>query len=113
MFVSLPEEIERIIWKMYYSSEVISKINSASFIWNNPSKNLLDKTNEIGCYQQKYSGMEKYICCKEEHFYLKEAITNCFNIGCGNCNAYGFPCENATIYGSLNNKILKKWKITN
>ena len=110
MFPTLHEEIERIIWKMYYSSAVISKINSASFIWNNPSKNLLDKTNEIGCYQQKYSDMEKYIFCDEDD---KEAITNCFNNGCGNCYSYGFPCLNATTYGNLNNKISCKWKITN
>ena len=112
MFAFLPEEIERIIWKMYYSSEVILKINSKSFIWKNPSQELLDKTNELGCYQKKYSDMEKYIFCKQEHSDLRQAITNCFIKDCGNCNAYGFPCSNATIYGNLNNKNSKKWKIT-
>ena len=110
MFAILPEEIERIIWKKYYSSEVVKKINSAKLIWKNPSDNLLNKTNDIGCYQPKYSDMEKYIYCKEEHFELRDIVIRCFNKGCNNCNDYGFPCYNATLYGNINNKLSVKWK---
>lgn len=112
MFDALPEEIERIIWKIYYSIEVINKINQKSFIWTNPSNNLLNITNEIGCFQYRYSDMEKYINMKKDIIdgvNIKEAVLECFNSCCGNCRSHRFPCINATKYGNLNSKIAQKW----
>ena len=106
-------------WKLYYSTEVIPSIKCASYIWENPSQNLLDKTNEIGCYQYKYSDMEKYISYKEEHIIsyreanmnLRECVLRCFFQKCSNCIFYNFPCINAIVSGNLSNKLLQKWKI--
>ena len=112
MFPILPQEIERIIWKRYYSEEVINKIKQKSFIWRNPSDNLLNKTNEIGCFQYRYSDMEKFVNIEKDIIdgvNIKEAVLGCFNNCCGNCKFDRFPCLNATKYGNLNFKIAQKW----
>ena len=33
MFTNMPEEIERIIWKFYFSSNVVSEVNQVKSIW--------------------------------------------------------------------------------
>ena len=108
MFTSLPEEIERIIWKIYYSKEVLSNIKNTQFIWKTPSVNLLNKTNDIGCYQHKYSDMEKYMYSDKG---IKEAVLICSYKNCGNCRFYNFPCRNLAHYSNLSNKLEGKWKI--
>ena len=111
MFPFLPTEIERIIWKKYYFKEVVKNIHFAKLIWKTPSDNLLNKTNDIGCYQPKYSDMEKYISINEYQSEQREKVIRCFHKGCSNCNNYGFPCVNATFYGNLNDKLMIKWKL--
>lgn len=111
MFPILPQEIERIIWKKYYSKEVVKEINSAKLIWETPSENLLNKTNDIGCYQPKYSDMEKYMPLKEGNERVRDFVLTCFNRTCNNCIIYGFPCLNAVSYSNLSNTLEVKWEV--
>ena len=86
----------------------MSNIKNTEFIWKNPSENLLNKTNDIGCYQHKYSDMEKYMYFNKV---VKEAMLNCLYKNCGNCKNYNFPCCNLVCFSNLSSKIKNKWKI--
>ena len=103
MFSFLPEEMERHIFRFYYSMNVMAEVKSRESIWNKPSQKLLIICNELGNFQPQYSDLEKCISCKDLDVYA--AIINCFNGKCGNCVNWGFPCFNAKFYGNLYDKI--------
>lgn len=110
MFANLPEEIERYIWKLYFSGAVKTQINSIKSIWINPSDQILNICRDVGCLQHGHSELEKILF---EDFDEKKQLVNacCFKEVCGNCEIYGFPCLNATIYGGFDERLTEFWKI--
>lgn len=110
MFHFLPEEMERQIWRFYYSMYVTIQVDSKKeeSVWNNPSDRLVVMCSDTGAYQHTYSELEKCVKCKEAE--LKQVVLNeCFENVCPNCVYHGFPCANARIHGGLTPKINHKW----
>ena len=110
MFPTLPEEIERYIWKIYYSTYICQEVNSVAHtkIWDNPSDTLIANCEDQGSYQHTHSDLEKYLCCDDD---IHEAVLSCFSDKCENCIGLGFPCLNAQIHGNLSPKIRGIWRI--
>ena len=110
MFYFLPEEMERQIWRFYYSMYVATQVDSKKkeSVWNNPSDRLVVLCSDIGSYQHTHSELEKCIKCEKDD--IKELVLNgCFETVCANCKFFGFPCANARIYGNMTPKINHKW----
>ena len=61
MFTNLPEEIERYIWKIYFSDTVMSQIKTKKTIWFQPSNKILKICKEVGCLQHGHSDLEKLL----------------------------------------------------
>ena len=77
MFPQLPEEIERMIWKMYYSSNVLDDIRNRDTIWMNPSLMLFVNTSDIGAVQIDHSDLERrYDCDSEPHCETLRMVLN-------------------------------------
>ena len=110
MFTNLPEEIERYIWKIYFSETVMSQIKTKKAIWVQPSNEILKICKEVGCLQHGHSDLEKLLF---DDFNEKKKIIHqiCFQRICNNCEYYGFPCANATIYGGFDERLQEYWKI--
>lgn len=69
MFDYIPIELERLIWEKYFSEYVIDEFYKKCInIWENPSKQLISKTEDIGCFQNKYSELEYML---EDHKFIK------------------------------------------
>ena len=86
MFDYIPTELERFIWEIYYSENVLEElVRSYNFIWENPSKELIIKTEDTGCFQNKHSELEYML---EDHKFIK------FKGPCGFCkNEKHWPCN--------------------
>lgn len=110
MFTNLPEEIERYIWKIYFSETVMSQVKDKKTIWFQPSNEILKICNEVGCLQHRHSDLEKLLFddFNEEK---KKIHQLCFQRICNNCKYYGFPCANATFYGGFDERLQQYWKI--
>ena len=61
MFANLLEEIERYIWKIYFSDTVTSQIKNKKTIWFQASNEILKISKEVGCLQQGHSDLEKIL----------------------------------------------------
>ena len=60
MFPQLPEEIEYIIWKFYYSNNVLFDIKRQECIWlRKDIKRLLKLCREDRCYEVHHSDIER------------------------------------------------------
>ena len=61
MFPSLPSEVEYIIWKFYFSDNVLKEIYSTHSVWENASNRLFLLTNDSGCVQQNHTDLIRLI----------------------------------------------------
>jgi hypothetical protein len=110
MFANLPEEIEHIIWKFYFTNNVVKKINQLKSVWTSPSDHLLTLCNEIGTIQHKYTDLERIIFAnKNENTDMVNDF--CFKELCMNCLYHKFPCMNAWYYGGFNAKLCGVWSM--
>lgn len=110
MFANLPEELERIIWKFYFTNNVVKRVNQLKSIWTRPSDHLITLCNEIGTIQHKYTDLEKIIFANNNQL-LDLVIDGCFKELCSNCVYHGFPCMNAWFYGGFNDKLCSAWSM--
>ena len=110
MFAFLPEQIERHIWKFYYTNSVVKSIKDTESVWESPSDELLDLCRESGTIQHKHTDLER-ILFKKNKPYKDIVFEACFKKICGNCSYHGFPCTNACFHGGFNEKILKFWNL--
>ena len=108
MFVKLPEEIERIVWRFYFTINVVEEIKTINSVWSNPSDNLINICQDVGCAQLTHTDMEKALFnnnCEDIEIIYEE----CFNNICLNCVYHGFPCLNACIHGGLDDRLCSIW----
>jgi hypothetical protein len=57
MFAFLPIEMERMIWKFYFSIDVLKEIYRQQSIWEEPSNQLFLLTMDLGCVQQNHTDL--------------------------------------------------------
>jgi hypothetical protein len=110
MFPQLPEEIERIIFKIYFNREVLTCIRKRETIWVNPSYMLFAITNDPGAVQLNYTDLERrYLYDTEPHceilkwilnYPLENYCENCLFDSCTTCqqteydNEFQFGADN-------------------
>ena len=63
MFPQLPEELERMIWRWYFSIEVCPDVKAKDSIWVNPSGILFYNTSDPGAIQIGYTDLERRYDC--------------------------------------------------
>ena len=80
-----PIDIQYVVWKAAFSSQVIEKLNSfpVHLLWKYPSKKLKLICNDKGCYQHGYTDIEDLI--EDHHIMLLSSL-------CLNCRNDRFPC---------------------
>ena len=110
MFQQLPEEVERIIYKFYYSKNVVEEIKQTKSVWYTPSDNLVYLCRDSGCIQHSHTDMEKVLLTHRTD-YIEVVHDVCFKNLCLNCVAYGFPCMNACYHGGFDPKLLGIWNM--
>ena len=78
-----PTDIQYVVWKSAFSSQVIDELNNfpVHLLWKHPSKKLKLICNDKGCYQHGYTDLVDLI---EDH-----NISSSF---CINCRIDKFPC---------------------
>ena len=79
----LPEEIERIIWKFYYSKYVVREIYRVKPIWCIPSDELIEMCCDKGCAQLNHTDLERVLLSMELHtptLYMKNVLKICVKI---------------------------------
>ena len=108
MFSNLPEEIERIIWKFYFSKNVTRQVNQVKSVWFAPSDELIKLCSDKGCAQITYTDMDKLLFANRTP-HMDIVYEECFENICGNCVYHGFPCANACFYGGFNDKLQHLW----
>ena len=59
MFPQLPEELEYMIWKFYFSSDVLFEIKTKESIWEMPSEDLFKNTRDYGAIQKDHTDLER------------------------------------------------------
>ena len=114
MFPRLPDEMEREIWKAFWSLYILSEIRSREPIWSSPSIQLLYNSSGTGALQHRYTDLERTLfsskCTWPE---LREEIyDSCFLGVCHECVTRGFPCNDAISCGGLNRKIEEFWDMS-
>ena len=108
MFQNLPEEIERIIWKFYFTRNIVVNIKKVKSVWCRPSDELVSKCQEIGTIQHGHADLERVIqSTKSEYFDVLH--TTCLDNLCLNCVHHGFPCLNAWYHGGFDTKLCSVW----
>jgi len=127
----IPLDISTYIWKNYFTYYVLDEIKTRNpeYLWINPSKNLCNLCNDIGCLQSGenidnlvFTLFNVNLCdlsqnigaehnCEEENCETFENFTLNKNkkINCGNCKDYGFPCLNCGTYFSKNIGFIGMW----
>ena len=108
MFTNLPEEIERIIWKFYFTQNTVEEIKKINSVWCKPSDKLVSICQEIGSIQHKYTDFERVVNLSKSD-YVGEIHRSCLNNLCLNCLYQGFPCMNAWYYGGFDAKLCNVW----
>lgn len=115
MFPHLPEELERNIWSCYFERHVLNDIKKTEPIWHNPSQNLLDSCQDIGCIQHLYTDLERtlyYNSTKWCNIAFRDVVRReCFDNLCDNCLVHGFPCTNARYHGGLHPSLDCFWNM--
>ena len=114
MFPQLPEELERLIWKSFWSRFVLSDIKKAKPVWINPSDFLILNSSDVGALQHGYTDLERTIFYNVFTWsYMRSlAYEKCFKNICNSCIHFGFPCENATYYGVINPRMVHCWDMS-
>ena len=64
-----PEELERMIWRMYFSSNVLYEIKNRDSIWENPSEDLFKNTIDYGAIQKDHTDLERIFKQFPPHFF--------------------------------------------
>lgn len=62
MFPNLPIEIEYLIFKFYFSMNVLKEITWQETIWEEPSDTLCLLTKDHGCFQSSHTDLEFMFC---------------------------------------------------
>ena len=62
MFPNLPIEIEYLIFKFYFSMNVLKEITWQETIWEEPSDTLCLLTKDQGCFQSSHTDLEFMFC---------------------------------------------------
>lgn len=103
--LNLPGDIQWLIWKTYNSTFVMKElVSSQKFLWENPSQQLKNLCQDIGCIQQGHHCLEEMI---EDH--NMDAWNHCVEEHCMNCQHFGFPCSNLATYAFQNPSIAELW----
>ena len=110
MFPQLPEEIERMIWKLYFTGNVIKYVKNIRSIWFKPSNKITKLCKDWGCIQFKHTDLEK-VLFEIDTPSCNMVYEECFDKLCGNCVFHGFPCINASVYGGFKNKLIHQWNM--
>jgi hypothetical protein len=106
----IPQESERLVCNFYFKNNVVEEIKSIKSVWCDPSDKLIDLCRDIGTIQMQHTDLEKLISNDNEN--TKTIVYEaCFKTNCGNCIAWGFPCDNACFYGNINKKLSRLWTI--
>ena len=104
----LPEEIERIIWKFYYSKYVVREIYRVKPIWCIPSDELIEMCCDKGCAQLNHTDLERVLLSSGTP-HTDIVYEECFENMCENCIYHGFPCANACFYGGFDSRLTQIW----
>jgi|TARA_Y100000389_G_scaffold174563_1_gene184623 hypothetical protein len=108
MFTNLPEEIERHIWKFYFSKNVVREVNKVNSVWCVPSDNLIKMCCDKGCAQLTHTDLDRILFANRTP-HMNIVYEECFENMCENCIYHGFPCVNASFYGGFNSKLDQLW----
>ena len=101
----LPNDIQWLIWRSFFSKFVLNKIIEIDCIWRNPSDHLIELCKDNGTIQQSHMEIQDMI--EDENMWCWHA---CIKGKCENCQTYGFPCLNLASYGFRNKKLASLWK---
>ena len=103
---NLPEEIQWLINKKYFSSFVIPTIiKQHHSVWEDPSDRIIALCKDIGTIQQGHHELEELI---EDHNMWAWEI--CTSVHCLNCKFHKFPCKNLANFGFKNDKLWGLWE---
>ena len=108
MFINLPKEIERIIWKFYFSENVVKEVKSINSIWVSPSDKLISMCKDKGCAQIAHTDLERVLFMNQTP-HTDIVHQECLENKCGNCIYHGFPCMNAAFYGGFDDTLTQIW----
>ena len=114
MFPDIAEELEREIWKAFWSRYILREIRSHEPIWLDPSNNLLYGSSDLGALQHKYTDLERtYFHRTCVWPYLRaDVYDSCFLGFCNDCVIRGFPCNDAIYCGGMNKKLKEFWDMS-
>ena len=108
MFLNLPEEIERIIWRFYYSKNVMMEVEKSKSVWCSPSDRLINMCMDKGCAQITHTDLERVLFMNQTP-HTDVVHRECLENLCGNCVYHGFPCMNASFYGGFDDRLTQIW----
>ena len=106
----MPEEIESMIWKVYFQENVLSEINHIipAKKWEKPSKQLCSLCDDVGCLQQ---GID--VDTTMDILFDEDTDNYCKSndCKCTNCISFGWPCLNHSVYSSKTIGISVMWNV--
>ena len=106
LIANLPDDIQWLINKKYFSSFVVPNIiKQHKSIWENPSDEIIALCRDTGTIQQGHHELEELI---EDHNMW--AFDVCTSIHCLNCKFHKFPCKNLAHFGFNNTKLCGLWE---
>jgi hypothetical protein len=108
MFTYLPEEIERIIWKFYFTGNVVKEVKKINSIWVSPSDEIINMCSDKGCAQITHTDMDRVLFMNPTP-HTDVVHQECFKNICANCVYHGFPCMNASFYGGFDDRLMQFW----
>lgn len=108
MFTNMPEEIERIIWKFYFSNNVVREVNQVKSIWSSPSDKLISFCRDKGCAQISHTDLDRVLSIHPSP-HTDLVHKGCLENICLNCVYHGFPCMNASFYGGFDHRLTQIW----
>ena len=109
----VPEEIENMIWKVYFQENVADAINQIipAKKWEKPSKQLCSLCGDVGCIQQGDAIDTTMDVLFHEQGSSESSFCKSNNCKCTNCIYFGWPCLNHSVYDSKTIGISIMWCI--
>ena len=92
MFPQLPEELERLIWKKYYDSNILIEIKWFPSVWEKPTEALFKNSSDYGAIQIGYTDLERLYDDTIPHTSYMEFILDVDD------TSYNWSCEDC-VYG--------------
>ena len=112
MFPQLAEELERMIWRSFWSLYVLKEVKEMDSIWRDPSDPLLKMTKEWGAIQIYSTDLERVLLKNNTAPYRNLHYHWCLIDHCRRCLEDGFPCWYSVSYGGMPERMMNHWDMS-